>query len=158
MARRDLRTVLGIAASVVVVAGLTAIAWSRIQSPDEGASTSSGGLAGRWALVAIETPEGTFDSDTGNEWIEFDDAINPGMHAFRGQFECFDFEGEFSVPAAGVFALNGWGWTGGCEQLAGTSYAFDLYFGDVSNYEIGERLTLQSMDASVQFVYARDDL
>jgi hypothetical protein len=127
MARRDLRTLLGIAAMVVVVAGLTAIAWSRIQSPDEGASSSSGGLAGRWALVAIETPEGTFDSDTGNEWIEFD--------------------GEFSVPMEGVFSLNGWGWSGGCEQLTGTSYAFDLYFGEVSKYELAEFLTLQNIDA-----------
>jgi hypothetical protein len=157
MVRRNLRTLLGIAAMVVVVAGLTAIAWSRIQSPDEESSVS-GGLAGRWALVAIETPEGTFNPDTGNEWIAFDDAINPGMHEFRGQFECFDFEGEFSVPMEGVFSLNGWGWSGGCEQLTGTSYAFDLYFGEVSKYELGEFLTLQSIDASVQFVYARDDL
>lgn len=157
MARRDLRTLLGIAAMVLVVAGLTAIAWSRIQSPDEGAS-ASGGLAGRWALVAIETPEGTFDSESGNEWIEFDDPLEPGMNAFRGQFECFDFEGEFTVPMEGVFSMSGWGWSGGCEQLTGTSYAFDMYFGEVSNYELAELLTLQNIDASVQFVYARDDL
>ena len=142
MARRDLRLWIGVAVFVAVVVGLTLIAISRF-----GDTTTT--LAGRWDLVLVETPEGTFAPESGDEWFEFD------ASDFRGRTECFDIDGSYLISDTGAFQLNGWGYGGGCDVLEGTSYAFDTYFHEVSRYELGDGLTLENGDASVQFVFAR---
>lgn len=139
MVRGNLRLWTGIGVFAVLVVGLALVALGR----EEGIA-----LHGHWRLALIETPEGSFVPEDDNEWIEFDDG------AFHGRTECFDFDGEFTSREAGEFELNGHGWAGGCAVLEGTSYAFDQYFGNISRYEFtAGGLTLESEDASVQFLY-----
>jgi hypothetical protein len=141
LARRDLRLWIGVAVFVAVVMGLTIVAISRF-----GDTTT---LAGRWDLVLVETPEGSFAPESGDEWIEFDDG------EFRARTACVEIEGEYSVTDTGAFTLGGWGWFGRCDVLEGTSYAFDTYFHQLGGFELGDGLTLQNGDASVQFVFVR---
>ena len=139
MVRGNLRLWVGIAAFALLVASLAVIALNRIPENT---------LDGRWQLVLIETPEGSVHPESGTEWIEFDGPT------FRGEMDCFQFEGEFLVTTAGGFQTGGWGWSGGCEELDGPSQAFDQYFGSISEYQVDPSgLTLESPDASVQFIY-----
>ncbi|MFZ0013498.1 MAG: hypothetical protein WAL25_05210 [Acidimicrobiia bacterium] len=142
MVRRNLRLWVGVASFVVVVAALTAIALNRV--PEGGAS-----LDGRWDLVLVETPGGSVAPEAGTEWIEFDG------RTFQGHLECIDFEGELSPGGPGNFSLDGWGYGTSCEVLSGTGEAFDLYFGDLSEYRLDTGLILQNVDGSVQFVFTR---
>lgn len=139
MVRRNLRMWVGVGAFSVLVAGLAAIAINRI--PDAS-------LDGRWDLILIETPEGSVQPGTGREWIEFDGP------RFRGEMDCFEFDGEFLVTRSGQLELGGWGWGGGCEDLDPASQAFEQYFEWVTQYQVGpDGLVLESPDATVQFSY-----
>lgn len=123
----------------MLVAALALIAISR---------TPENALDGRWDLILIETPEGSFGPASGNEWIEFS---GPG---FRGEMACFEFNGEFVATTTGTLQLGEWGWGGSCEELDPASQAFDRYFPEIAEYRVGPSgLTLESSDASVQFTY-----
>lgn len=141
MVRGNLRLWIGVAAFALLVAGLATIALMRESGPS---------LHGHWRLSAIETPEGTFTPATDDEWIEFDEEI------FRGRMECIEFDGEFIVAESGRFELGGWGFSTACEQLEGTGYAFDQYFGLVSEYDLGGDLVLESADATVRFSFVTE--
>jgi hypothetical protein len=141
--RRNLSLWGGVGAFAVLVAVLAVVAISRIPETS---------LDGRWHLMMIATPEGTFEPGTGSEWIEFDGP------RFKGEMDCFEFDGEFLVTRSGRLELGGWGWGGGCEELDPASRAFDEHFGSVGEYRIGPNgLVLESADASVQFSYRPGD-
>lgn len=134
-----MRSWLALAGFIVLVAALALIALS---GADERPS-----LDGRWDLVLVETPEGTFEPEE-TEWIEFHDS------SFTGQMRCVDFDGEFTVSAGGDFILTGWGWTGGCDP-EGTGYAFANYFGHVTEIRFDPDLNMANPDGSVSFVFTR---
>jgi len=139
LVRGNLRLWIAVGAFALLVTALAVIAINRIPEMR---------LDGRWQLILIETPEGSFGPESGAEWIEFDGS------AFRGEMACFEFDGEFLVSMTGALELGGWGWSGGCEELDGASTAFDQYFGLVTEYEVGPSgLTLEAEDASIQFTY-----
>lgn len=73
MVRRNLRLWLGTAAFAVLVAALALIAVSR---------TSENGLDGRWDLILIETPEGSFGAGerqrvdrVQRSWLSWEDGL-----------------------------------------------------------------------------------
>jgi hypothetical protein len=140
--RRGLRPWLWAGAFALLVGVLTFIALDRIEE--------SPSLEGRWELVLVETPEGSFHPEKGPEWIEFDGTY------FTGHMNCVDFEGDFTVSGANGFMLGGWGSSGGCVEMEGTGYAFENYFHLVSEIKVGMDLVLESSDATVQFVFTRE--
>jgi len=127
---------------VVLVGSLAFIALDRIEE--------SPFLEGRWELVVVETPEGEFGPVDEPEWIDFDGSY------FTGHMNCVDFEGDFSISGNNGFVLGGWGWSGGCVEMVGTGSAFDIYFHQVSEIEVGPDLILRSSDGDVRFVFTRD--
>jgi hypothetical protein len=130
-----------VGAFVLLVGVLTFIALDRI---DESVT-----LEGRWELVVVETPEGSFHPEGGAEWIEFDGTY------FTGHMDCVDFEGDFEVSGANGFILSGWGYSGGCLEIEGTGFAFENYFHFVEEIHPGTELVIQSSDATVQFIFTR---
>ncbi len=137
-----MRPWLGVGAFVLLVGLLTFIALARIDETQT--------LEGRWELVVVETPEGSFHPEDGPEWIEFDGTY------FTGHMDCVDFEGDFTVSGANGFMLGGWGSSGGCVEMEGTGYAFENYFHLVSEIDVGTELVLESSDAAIQFVFTRE--
>lgn len=142
-----MRRWLALAGFVALVGALAFIALSR--------ASDAPSLEGRWNLVRVDTPEGTFESEE-PEWIEFEGNGFAGV-GFNGRFSCVEFAGTFAVSGSSGFALEGWGSSMGCVELEGTSYAFDTYFGQVTEVRIDSELILQSSDGSVRFVFTRDE-
>ncbi len=141
MVRRGMKSWLGLAGFMVLVGVLAFIALDRI----EGSAT----LGGRWEVVVVETPEGDFEPEE-SEWIEFDGTY------FTGRMSCIDFEGDFSVSRGGGFMLSGWGWSADCEESESTGYAFENYFGQITEVRFDPDLIMMNGDGSVRFVFTRD--
>lgn len=142
MVRRGMKPWLGLAGLMVLVGVLAFVALDRV----DGSPT----LGGRWELVVVETPEGDFEPEQ-LEWIDFDGTY------FTGQMSCIDFEGDFTVSRGGGFLLNGWGWSGGCVESEGTSYAFENYFSEITEIRFDPDLIMRNGDGSVRFVFTRGE-
>ena len=142
MVRRSLKPWIGVGGFVLLVGVLTFIAIDRIEAPPS--------LDGRWALVVVEMPEGSFHPVSGPEWIEFQGST------FQGHMDCIDFEGDFEVAGADQFMLGDLRWNGGCGDMVGTGYGFEQYFYHVTLFRIDTDLVIHSVDDSVRFIFTRE--
>jgi hypothetical protein len=140
--RRSLRPWLGVAGFLILVGVLTFIALDRIEEPPS--------LEGRWELVVVETPEGSFHPEDGPEWIEFDGST------FRGHLDCIDFAGDFEIAGTDQFMLGDLRWNGGCGDMVGTGYGFEQYFYHVTLFRVETDLVIHRLDNSVQFIFTRE--
>lgn len=139
MVRSHLRVWGAAAAFVLVVGGLTAVALSRGPS-----------LGGRWDLLLVETPSGSYVGD-GESYLRF------MQDEFSGRLGCYQIDGFFSLSDSGDFRLDGWGIVNDCPQGVpdALSDAVELHFADVAEARVSGGLLLQSLDASVQFSFVR---
>lgn len=138
MVRRHLRLMVGVGFFILLVGVLAFVALNRVPGPSP---------LGTWDLILVETPEGTIEAGPGEGWIEIDDGT------FRGAMECIEFEGDYQMGQGQAFQLEGWGYSSMCEPLVGIGEAFDLYFGNIGTYRLEDRLSLESADGSVRFVF-----